>query len=146
MSDDTNLSCPFCDGLNLQAHHRGNPLSGEWVIECHDCSCELTGFSSEQDAWKCWNDRLPVNTTYLAAEVERLRDELTALTLERDAMKRERHLDSERLDWLEQNGAAQFQLRASAVPEKRWFDQDTVGSDYSPTLRAAIDAARGQQP
>jgi len=32
-------------------------MSGEWVIECHSCSCELTGFASEQEAWQRWNVR-----------------------------------------------------------------------------------------
>lgn len=32
-------------------------MSGEWVIECHSCSCELTGFTNEQEAWKRWSQR-----------------------------------------------------------------------------------------
>jgi len=47
------LSCPFCGGRDVRAHYR----LAEWVIECHDCSCELTGFASSQDAWKAWNGR-----------------------------------------------------------------------------------------
>ncbi len=54
-----------------------------------------------------------------------------------------RRPDTERLDWLEQNGADQFQFAKSGPLEKRWFDWSTPGIDYSPTLRAAIDAARG---
>jgi hypothetical protein len=53
--------------------------------------------------------------------------------------------DGERLDWLESNGTWQFYRTQRANPNEKWFDHATEGSDYSPTLRAAIDAAmRGE--
>ena len=51
------LPCPFCGHRDIRSHHRGDPLSGEWVIECHGCPCELTGFDSETAAWRRWNMR-----------------------------------------------------------------------------------------
>jgi hypothetical protein len=44
---------------------------------------------------------------------------------------------------LEQHGTSMFYKQDDTDPAKRWFDTDTVGHDYSPTLRAAIDAAMG---
>ena len=55
--------CPFCGDRDIRSHHRGHPLSGEWVIECHGCSCELTGFGSETEAWARWNKRPAVETS-----------------------------------------------------------------------------------
>lgn len=49
--------------------------------------------------------------------------------------------DSLRLDWLDANGCGQFCRSPHDKPERRWFDADTRDSDYSPTLREAIDAA-----
>ena len=52
--------------------------------------------------------------------------------------------DAARLDWLEQNGCQQFQGPYWNAPEgagHRWFDTDTSGSDYSKSLRDAVDAA-----
>lgn len=51
------LPCPFCGDRDIRSRHRGHPTSGQWVIECGSCSCELTGFASQQDAWACWNKR-----------------------------------------------------------------------------------------
>jgi len=51
------LSCPFCGDRDIRSHHRGHPTSGEWVIECHSCPCELTGFATETEAWTRWNKR-----------------------------------------------------------------------------------------
>lgn len=46
--------------------------------------------------------------------------------------------DSDRIEFLERKGdTGQF----TKMPDGRWFDRDTVGSDYSATLREAIDAA-----
>lgn len=74
MTSKQKLSCPFCGGRDIRAHYRGHPTSGEWVIECHSCSCELTGFASEQDAWKTWNGRwnpTPVETNDHTEEIVR---------------------------------------------------------------------------
>jgi hypothetical protein len=49
--------CPFCKHRDIRAHHRGHPTAGEWVIECHSCPCELTGFATQADAWKAWDQR-----------------------------------------------------------------------------------------
>jgi len=49
--------------------------------------------------------------------------------------------DAARLDWLEANGCERFQRHEGKESAKRWFDCVTDGSDYSPTLRAALDAA-----
>lgn len=45
--------------------------------------------------------------------------------------------DAVRLGFLERNGTGQF----SKQPDGRWFDHDTPGSNYSDTLRQAIDRA-----
>lgn len=51
--------------------------------------------------------------------------------------------DTARLDWLETHGCGQFQGPGwmGADGERNWFDNDTIGSDYGPTLRHMIDAA-----
>lgn len=52
--------------------------------------------------------------------------------------------DTERLDWLEARGyPGQFVRQTWRHPFHggEWFDSETAGSDYSPTLRAAIDSA-----
>lgn len=50
--------------------------------------------------------------------------------------------DAMRLDWLEAQGwPGQFERTLGRPDHQRWFDSQTDGSDYSPTLRAAIDAA-----
>ena len=51
--------------------------------------------------------------------------------------------DTARLDWLEQRGGWQFYRTQYDDPARKWFDSETTGSDYSPTLRDAIDAAMG---
>ena len=49
--------------------------------------------------------------------------------------------DTERLNWIENENYPLF-LRVESGPHAgEWFDTTTVGSDYSPTLRQAIDAA-----
>lgn len=50
--------------------------------------------------------------------------------------------DTTRLDWLEKNGCAQFNGPSNDErgPGYTWFDTETAGCDYSPTLRDAIDA------
>ena len=59
-SSKQKLPCPFCGDRDVRAHFRRslNVAAGDaWVIECHSCSCELTGFATEQDAWERWNKR-----------------------------------------------------------------------------------------
>lgn len=53
--------------------------------------------------------------------------------------------DTVLLDFLEQHGCDNFQRRGSAVPAERWFDCETMGSDFSPSLRAAVRAARAER-
>lgn len=50
--------------------------------------------------------------------------------------------DTARLDWLEQNGCMRFHgpHEHQRGPSYTWFDSETTDSDYSPTLRDAIDA------
>ncbi len=80
-----------------------------------------------------WKGRTGSHMYVLAAEVRRLQSANAAL-----------ERDKERLDWLEANGADQFTRYADNPQERRWFDCITHGSDYHPTLRAAIDdAAQG---
>lgn len=68
-----------------------------------------------------------------------------ALTAAADAIEAARE-DAERLDWLEATGrTSQFTANLdNPIPGLRWFDSLTPGSDHSPTLRVAIDAARAQ--
>jgi hypothetical protein len=47
--------------------------------------------------------------------------------------------DTQRLDWLERHGSPGIFTRFKDA----WFDSETDGSDYSPSLRAAIDRAMG---
>ena len=54
--------------------------------------------------------------------------------------------DVARMDWLEARGyPGQFYACDDGLPTEKWFDSETIGSDYSPTLRAAIDAAMTPQ-
>lgn len=76
-----NLPCPFCGDRDIRPHYRGNPTSGEWVIECHTCSCELTGFASQTDAWTRWNTRRKELREMSKEELAALStEELAALT------------------------------------------------------------------
>lgn len=48
------------------------------MIECHNCSCELTGFASELDAWVKWDTRSGHETTgYPGDSVSRVLAEMT---------------------------------------------------------------------
>ena len=55
--------------------------------------------------------------------------------------------DKQRLDWLEQLGYPGLFCKSDEIKnrEKPWFDSETPGSDYSKTLRKAIDAAMSAQ-
>jgi hypothetical protein len=69
------------------------------------------------------------------ARIAELQEQLT----EANAL---RERDGVRLDYLESTGwPSQFAADPAREPHRRWFDCETTGSDYSPTLRAAIDAA-----
>lgn len=46
--------------------------------------------------------------------------------------------DTQRIDYLERHG---YPGQFTKVPDGRWFDNETDWSNYSPTLRVAIDAA-----
>ncbi len=52
--------------------------------------------------------------------------------------------DRERIEYLEQNGCAEFDMH-DTHPRGKWFSwcERTKADDYHPTLRSAIDAARG---
>ena len=59
------LNCPFCGHRDIRAHYRRSlnaAKADEWVIECHSCSCELTGFATERDALAGWNNRAAPET------------------------------------------------------------------------------------
>lgn len=73
LTSNQHLTCPFCGGKDIRSHHRGHPSSGEWVIECHGCSCELTGFDSQQEAWDSWNIRPSAPET---SEAPTIKDEI----------------------------------------------------------------------
>lgn len=54
--------------------------------------------------------------------------------------------DRVRLDWVEANGCDNFVgPNTHHEGERRWFDTVTDGSNYSDTIRAAIDAAMREQ-
>lgn len=85
------LPCPFCNDRDVRSHYRRSfnaARADEWVIECHGCSCELTGFETEQDAWERWNRRAVEPTAPMPCQ--HLRSQFLA-SVPSDTYVKERH-------------------------------------------------------
>lgn len=69
-----------------------------------------------------------------------------AMSMQQPVAADERSADTARLDWLERFGCERFSknIFKTDLPGYAWFDCITDGSEYSPTLRAAIDNAMGR--
>lgn len=113
--------CPFCGGVAETDNIDDRSLS--WFVLCLSCNARSRLRRTEKEACEIWNTRACVDHA-LAGQA-----------------------DTARLDWLEAKGdPAQFCVSVSTEdPTMKWFDTDTTGCDYSPTLRAAIDAAMKAQ-
>lgn len=59
---DRNIDCPFCGGTRQDTYtHEITfvtlPPVIYYDITCYDCGCTLSGFNTEEDAIKAWNER-----------------------------------------------------------------------------------------
>ena len=127
MSDKTELlPCPFC-GAAADGDAHPHPVLRDyslWRVACDnpDCMADVHGDTLEQ-AIAAWNRRVDARITALEAENARLRK------------------DSDRLDWVSENGQGVRARRCGQRNLILW--QPGIGG-YPQNIREAIDAARGE--
>lgn len=115
-------------------------------VKRYDCSPGVDGYMYEADDgdYVRYEDYTDLRRAAEMLAVERGEFRIRAEKAEAELALLQR--DRVRLDWVEANGCDNFVgPNTHHEGERRWFDTVTDGSNYSDTIRAAIDAAMREQ-
>ena len=115
-------------------------------VKRYDCTPGVDGYMHEDDDgdYVRYEDCTDLRRAAEMLAVERGEFRIRAENAEAEIAMLRR--DKARLDWVEANGCDNFVgPNTYHEGERRWFDTVTDGSNYSDTIRAAIDAAMREQ-